>query len=134
MTTWGEKPPITNMSGSIHDKVVQDVKSRKELGLAKYGTILQAGNGRNALKDAYEEVLDLACYLRQKLEETNTPPLPPNLGGATVDIVVGGNAYYIPTVNLVFGEKYPKFQFYGYSNSGTIHYFNKEHITHVHKR
>jgi hypothetical protein len=66
---WGEPAPVHNDSPSIHDLVIQDMESRKQFGLQKYGTILQAGNGRNALKDAYEEVLDLAVYLRQKLEE-----------------------------------------------------------------
>lgn len=68
---WGEPAPIKNGKPSIHDLVIKDMQSRKEMGLAKYGTILQAGNGRNALKDAYEEVLDLAMYLKQKLEEEN---------------------------------------------------------------
>jgi hypothetical protein len=66
---WGEPPPIPNNKPSIHDLVIEDMHSRKEMGLKKYGTILQADNGRNALKDAYEEVLDLAMYLKQKLEE-----------------------------------------------------------------
>lgn len=66
---WGEPAPQMNEGPSIHDLVIKDMESRKQMGLEKYGTILQAGNGRNALKDAYEEVLDLACYLKQKLEE-----------------------------------------------------------------
>jgi hypothetical protein len=37
--------------------------------LQRYGTLLQAGNGRDALVDAYQECLDLACYLRQAIEE-----------------------------------------------------------------
>ncbi len=39
------------------------------LGKQRYGTALYANNGRSALRDAYEEALDLACYLRQALEE-----------------------------------------------------------------
>lgn len=66
---WGEPAPIPNSKPSIHDLVIADMESRKRMGLKKYGTVLQAGNGRNALKDAYEEVLDLAMYLKQKLEE-----------------------------------------------------------------
>lgn len=42
---------------------------RPQFGLAKYGTPLQANNGRDALKDAYEEALDLLVYLRQALTE-----------------------------------------------------------------
>lgn len=133
MTPWGEKPPITNMSGSIHDKVVQDVKSRKELGLAKYGTILQANNGRNALKDAYEEVLDLACYLRQKLEETNTPQLPPNLVGASVDIDIADKRYFIKFVDISKQHSL-SLRYSGLDTNGNLHHFDKEHITHVYKR
>lgn len=66
---WGEPEPVKNHNPSIHDLVIEDMASRKAMGLDKYGTILQADNGRNALKDAYEEVLDLACYLKQALEE-----------------------------------------------------------------
>ena len=44
---------------------------RDAVGRAKYGVPLQAHNGRDALQDAYEEVLDLAVYLRQAIEERN---------------------------------------------------------------
>lgn len=49
--------------------IVADIQARKELGLKKYGTVLQAFNGRNAMMDAYQEALDLVMYLRQALEE-----------------------------------------------------------------
>lgn len=59
-----EQPdPIPNDKPSIHDLVIQAVEQRKQFGLEKYGTLLQAGNGRKSLKDALEEILDLACYL-----------------------------------------------------------------------
>ena len=64
-----EPDPIPNNNPSIHDLVIQDMEDRKAMGLKKYGTILQAHNGRNALIDAYQEVLDLAVYLRQEIEE-----------------------------------------------------------------
>jgi hypothetical protein len=66
---WGEPSPVPNDSPSMHDLVIADIQSRKDFGLAKYGSILQAFNGRDGLKDAYEEVIDLIVYLRQKLEE-----------------------------------------------------------------
>jgi hypothetical protein len=73
---FGEPPPVhVEGSPSMHDLVIADMEARKQFGLKKYGTILQANNGRNALKDAYEEVLDLAVYLRQRLyEDTTTLP------------------------------------------------------------
>ena len=61
--------PRRNHREPIVDLVVEDLEARKRLGIAKYGVPLQAFNGRSALIDAYEEVLDLACYLRQLLEE-----------------------------------------------------------------
>lgn len=68
-TGWGEPAPIPNDGPSMHDLVIDDMRSRKQFGLAKYGTPLQAQNGRDPLRDAYEEVLDLAVYLRQELAE-----------------------------------------------------------------
>ncbi len=65
--------PIPNSSPSMHDLVSEDMQKRKQFGLGKYGTLLQAGNGRHALQDAYDEVLDLAVYLRQAIEESKTP-------------------------------------------------------------
>lgn len=64
-----EPPPQTGASESIHDLVISDIKDRKQFGLEKYGKILQAGNGRRSLVDAYQEILDLAVYLRQHIEE-----------------------------------------------------------------
>lgn len=45
--------------------LIRDILARKEFGLRKYGTTLQPHNGRNALNDAYQEALDLCCYLMQ---------------------------------------------------------------------
>lgn len=49
--------------------VIEDMKDRDRLGKAKYGIGLRPHNGRNALIDAYQEVLDLSVYLRQEIEE-----------------------------------------------------------------
>jgi hypothetical protein len=54
---------------SIQAKVRADLEERERVGIARYGTALYPHNGRDALRDAYEEALDLACYLRQALEE-----------------------------------------------------------------
>lgn len=66
---FGEPPPTPNNTTPIWELVMKDMHNRNEFGKSKYGTPLQAHNGRNALKDAYEEVLDLAVYLKQKLVE-----------------------------------------------------------------
>jgi hypothetical protein len=43
--------------------------ARDALGAERYGTRLQPHNGRDAMRDAYEEVLDLCVYLRSVLYE-----------------------------------------------------------------
>lgn len=61
--------PTPNFNVPIWDLVILDMKSRDEMGRWKYGVRLRAGNGRDALRDAYEEALDMAVYLRQAIEE-----------------------------------------------------------------
>lgn len=63
--------PIHNSSASIWDLVISDMQSRDKVGRERYGTPLQAFNGRDALVDAYQEALDLVVYLRQAIEERN---------------------------------------------------------------
>lgn len=68
--TFNQQPnPTPNEGPSMHDLVCEDMQRRKEFGLKKYGSLLQANNGRDALKDAYEESLDLCVYLKQFIEE-----------------------------------------------------------------
>jgi hypothetical protein len=54
---------------AIQDLVIEDIEARKKVGLERYGTLLHAHNGRDALMDAYQEALDLCQYLRQAIEE-----------------------------------------------------------------
>ncbi len=61
--------PIQNEGQAIWHLVIADMVARDALGRQRYGTPLQAFNGRDALQDAYEEALDLAVYLRQAIEE-----------------------------------------------------------------
>lgn len=49
--------------------LVADIEARKQIGIERYGTVLQAFNGRDALMDAYQESLDLCMYLRQAWAE-----------------------------------------------------------------
>lgn len=67
--TDSQDAPIVNDNKFIQDMVIEDIEERKQFGIRKYGTALQAGNGRNHLQDAYEEVLDLVVYLRGVTEE-----------------------------------------------------------------
>ena len=66
----GDQPlPIVNESGSIQSLVISDLEARTQVGIERYGTALQPFNGRDALRDAYEEALDLAVYLKQCIVE-----------------------------------------------------------------
>lgn len=65
-----EQPdPVPNDEIHINDLVVIDLRERKLIGIEKYHTALQPFNGRDALQDAYEEVLDLAQYIKQEIVE-----------------------------------------------------------------
>jgi len=64
-----EPPPIPNQGPCMWDLVLKDIAERDQLGAEKYGVRLQANNGRDALKDAYQEALDLVVYLRQAIYE-----------------------------------------------------------------
>ena len=82
----GDQPlPVPSDGLSMHDLVcadlaaggmagsagiAADLQERKQLGLARYGSLLQAHNGRDALRDMYEELEDAAVYARQALEES----------------------------------------------------------------
>jgi hypothetical protein len=73
----GDQPlPIANDRPDIQSMVIADITARCQVGIQRYGTALQAHNGRDMLRDAYEEALDLAIYLRGVLEERNTAVWP----------------------------------------------------------
>ena len=61
--------PIHNDRPAVWDLVMADMAARDAVGAAKYGVRLQPHNGRDCLIDAYQEVLDLAVYLRQLIYE-----------------------------------------------------------------
>lgn len=82
-----QAPPEDSTGPAIWDLVVEDMRSlrvaqeearaaavadmfaRDGEGFKRYGKRLRAFNGRDALIDAYQEALDKAVYLRQKIEE-----------------------------------------------------------------
>lgn len=64
--------PVVNDNSDIQSMVISDIGKRRELGIQRYGTALQAHNGRDMLRDAYEEAIDLAIYLRGCIEERDT--------------------------------------------------------------
>lgn len=64
-----EPSPIPNQRTPIQRLVINDMERRMEVGLERYGTYLQAHNGRDALVDWYQELLDATNYCRQEIEE-----------------------------------------------------------------
>lgn len=61
--------PTPNDYPAIQELVIQDIKERMEVGIKRYGSALKPFNGRSALLDLYQELLDGAMYARQRLEE-----------------------------------------------------------------
>jgi hypothetical protein len=55
-------PPMSTL-------VVEDAAARDAHGRATYGVPLQPHNGRDSLRDAYDEALDLAVYLKTAILE-----------------------------------------------------------------
>lgn len=75
----GDQPlPIRNNATDIQTLVIQDIEERRQVGISRYGTALQPNNGRDALRDAYEEAIDLSMYLKQLMVERD-------LAAATTD-------------------------------------------------
>lgn len=64
-----EPPPVENNSTPIWELVVKDMQERDLAGRAKYGTPLQANNGRKPLNDLYQELMDAVVYIRQEIEQ-----------------------------------------------------------------
>ncbi len=57
-----------------HELVIDDMRTRAEHGLAKYGAPLQPHNGRNSLQDLYEELLDATQYAKNELRRREGRP------------------------------------------------------------
>lgn len=61
------KPTATG----VEARVCQDIASRQQVGLAKYGCTLEESPD-DTLRHAYHEALDLAVYLRAEIERRDT--------------------------------------------------------------
>jgi|HubBroStandDraft_6_1064221.scaffolds.fasta_scaffold240788_3 hypothetical protein len=88
----GDQPlPVPNDGPSMHDLVIADLDcwpesdevlnavrdllaERKRIGLERYNSLLQAGNGRDARRDLLEELADAACYAMQLQVERGKGP------------------------------------------------------------
>lgn len=50
-------------------RIRTDVTVRREVGIQRYGTALQPFNSRDAMRDAWEEFIDLGQYIEQLRRE-----------------------------------------------------------------
>lgn len=91
----GQPAPAPNDGPSMHDLVAAQLRAypngvggdagplvralvaRRALGLERYGTVLQASNGRDFTRDALDEAVDLVVYLRGALAECDQTVDPP---------------------------------------------------------
>lgn len=65
-----EQPaPVPNNGEDINALLIEHIKRRAEKGERTYGVRLQPFNGRSALKDLRDELLDAAVYVTQEMEE-----------------------------------------------------------------
>lgn len=111
MTEHVEQPmPTRNGHVSIQSLVRADLEQRELVGIERYGTALQPHNGRDALRDGYEEALDLACYLKQAMVERDSRPHVVCICGsmrfedemhlAAVEESLAGRVIVMPHVNM----------------------------------
>ena len=85
---FGQPAPVSNDKPASWELCIADMRARDNFGRSKYGTPLQPMNGRNSLKDAYEEILDTCVYLRNMLEEQE---LKKNEASKLVDSMMTGS-------------------------------------------
>ncbi len=66
-----KQPPPKTGTTNVGELVIKDMQTRIDMGFKKYGTKLQTHNGRDALQDLYEELIDAVMYLKQTILERN---------------------------------------------------------------
>jgi hypothetical protein len=61
--------PEANKGQDVQSMVIADIEARRQVGIERYGQALHTFNGRNALLDLYEELIDATMYVKQQLIE-----------------------------------------------------------------
>jgi hypothetical protein len=61
----GDQPLPTEGQENVQDALIGEIEKRKVLGLQRYGRPVQTFNGRNAVRDLLDELLDGATYAMQ---------------------------------------------------------------------
>lgn len=63
-----------SMNPRTKHTIIKEIAERRDHSIATYGQALHPHNGRDALRDAFEEALDLVMYLGQLDLEWNSAP------------------------------------------------------------
>lgn len=63
------EPPPTGHGDMVIFEVTADLIARAKMGIEKCNTPLRVNNGRDALNDLYQELLDATMYLKQAIME-----------------------------------------------------------------
>jgi len=66
-----EEPEPNGKGVDVAKAVQDDIEARAQMGKEKYGERLTSENGRDALNDLYQELLDGVMYLKQLQIERN---------------------------------------------------------------
>lgn len=69
------QPKPFGLGEKVGELVLADMRERIRIGKNKYGEELTTNNGRIALVDLYQELLDACMYVRQKISEEKNPRL-----------------------------------------------------------
>jgi hypothetical protein len=69
MDKYDQPMPVKNKLPAVWDLVLADIRVRDQIGQERYKTRLQPFNGRDSLRDLYEELLDAVVYVRQLIYE-----------------------------------------------------------------
>lgn len=67
-----QPPPQANEKPAVWNLVLADMRARDAEGRRKYGVPLQPHNGRDAMIDLYQELLDAVVYARQAIYERDS--------------------------------------------------------------
>ena len=74
-----ETPPLKMTSSTIPDRLCDEIKARRAIGLKKYGVLLKDAplSRRDLLQHAKEEALDMAEYLQTLIDMEDNPKYDP---------------------------------------------------------
>lgn len=74
-TREGDQPLPSEGQQNVSEAVKADLDERIRLGIQRYGKPLQTFNGRDALLDLYQELLDAVHYVKQAIMERDAATL-----------------------------------------------------------